>query len=251
MNNLGRHVYGLAAIALGLIGLWWGDFASVWQPVPSGLAGRTALAYAASLILLAGGAALQWRRTAKTASLGLAALYAIFMLLWLRRVIGAPQIFGTWSGCAEQLALVVGGIVSFASLQETARAIQMARVGRVVFGLCLVAFGTAHFLYLPQTAGMTPKWLPPSPTFWALATGGAHVAGGMALISGLYARLAARLVTAMFAGFGLLVWLPQLVAHPAAHMVWSGNGINLALVGAVWVVGDAIQKLDLRTTLRL
>ncbi len=31
LSNLGSHVYGLGAIALGLIGLVWGDFASVWQ----------------------------------------------------------------------------------------------------------------------------------------------------------------------------------------------------------------------------
>ena len=35
LSNLGSHVYGLAAIAHGLIGLAWGDFATVWQPVPA------------------------------------------------------------------------------------------------------------------------------------------------------------------------------------------------------------------------
>jgi hypothetical protein len=47
----------------------------------------------------------------------------------------------------------------------------------------------------------------------------------------------------MFVGFGLLVWLPQLFAHPKDHMAWAGNGINLALVGAAWVVADAMARL--------
>jgi hypothetical protein len=244
MNDLGRHVYGLAAIALGLIGLWWGDFASVWQPLPIDPAARKQLAYAAALLLLASGMAMQWRRTAKPASLVLAALYAVFVLGWARRVIAAPRIFGTWLGVAEQLALVVGGIIAFASLRETAAAVRMVKAGRIVFGICLVVFGVAHLIYVKETAAMVPNWLPPDARFWAQATGGAHLAAGLALLSGISALLAARLATAMFAGFGLLVWLPMLIAHPDLHMNWGGNAVNLALVGAIWVIADAIRKLD-------
>ena len=245
MSQLGRHVYGLAAIALGLIGLWWGDFASVWQPLPIDPPGRTQLAYATALLLLASGVAIQWRKTAKPASIVLAALYAVFVLGWMRRVMAQPQSFGSWLGVAEQSALVTGGIVSFASLDQTIEAARIARAGRLVFGVCLLAFGIAHFVYARETGAMVPAWLPPGPAFWALATGAAHAAAGLALLSGICALLAARLATIMFAGFGLLVWLPQLVASPRAHMVWSGNGVNLALVGAVWVVADAIRSFSL------
>jgi hypothetical protein len=33
LSNLGIYVYGLGAIALGVIGLAWGDFATNWQRV--------------------------------------------------------------------------------------------------------------------------------------------------------------------------------------------------------------------------
>ena len=33
LSNLGSHVYGLAAIALGVIGLVWGDLPTVWWPI--------------------------------------------------------------------------------------------------------------------------------------------------------------------------------------------------------------------------
>jgi uncharacterized membrane protein len=239
MNDLGRRVFGVAAIWLGLVGLAFADFAAVWQPVPAGLPGRTALAYATAVVLLASGAALQWRRTAKPAAIVLAVLYAAFALLWARRIVTHPQIFGVWSGTAEQLALVVGGAVAWAWLQPSERT---AQAGRLVFGLCLVAFGVAHVLYVKETAALVPAWLPPGPKAWAYVTGACHVLAGLALLSGLQALLAARLLTAMFVGFGLLVWLPQLLAKPGDHMAWAGNGVNLALVGAAWVVADAIAR---------
>ena len=64
MITLGVRVYGLGALALGVIGLVWGDFALVWQPVPQGLPGRTALAYAVAAALALAGAALNFKRTA-------------------------------------------------------------------------------------------------------------------------------------------------------------------------------------------
>jgi len=244
MTDLGRRVYGAAAMALGLVGLAWGDFAAVWQPVPEGMPGRTMLAYVTAAALFAAGAALQWRRTARWAALVLAGFYLVFTLLWARRIPAHPLIFGIWSGVAEQLALVVGGVLAFAGLRQDdwPPATRVAQIGRLVFGLCLLAFGTAHFLYPAETAVLVPKWLPPGPKAWAMITGACHIAAGLALLSGVRALLAARLLTAMFVGFGVLVWLPQLFAHPEVHMSWAGNAINLALIGAAWVAADSIAR---------
>lgn len=52
LSNLGSRVYGFAAIALGLIGLAWGDFATVWQPVQASVPHREALAYIIAVCLL-------------------------------------------------------------------------------------------------------------------------------------------------------------------------------------------------------
>jgi uncharacterized membrane protein len=240
MLDLGRRVYGLAAVLLGIVGLAWGDFAAVWQPVPDGMPGRTALAYACGAALVVGGAALQWRRTARWAAIGLGCLYAVFALLWARRIVGHPAIFGTWSGTAEQLAIATGALACLACLRPSGE--PMAMIARLVFGLCLVAFGMAHFLYPAETAALVPKWLPPGQKAWALITGAAHLAAGLALLSGVRALLAARLLTAMFVVFGALVWAPQIFAHPEVHMVWAGNAINFALVGAAWAVADSIAR---------
>jgi uncharacterized membrane protein YphA (DoxX/SURF4 family) len=243
MTTYGARIYGLAAIALGLVGLAWGDFAAVWQPVPPDWPARTALAYLWAGLFVAGGVMLQLRRTAAIGALLVAALFLPFAALWAKRVIGFPQIFGTWSGFCEQLVLILGGIAAWLTSVATAadpEERRLARTVRLIFGLCLLAFGTAHFLYVKETAALVPAWLPPGTHFWAYATGACHALAGLALLSGIQAPLAARLLTAMFVGFGLLVWLPQLFTAPHEHMAWAGNAINFVLIGAAWAVAGMI-----------
>ena len=115
------------------------------------------------------------------------------------------------------------------------------RIGRIAFGICAVLFGVAHFVYMDMTAPLVPHWLPPSGVFWGYATGVAHIAGGVALITGIQARLAAILTTVMYASFTPLVHIPALLADPSRFW-WSENALNLALVGAAWVVADSLAR---------
>jgi hypothetical protein len=52
------------------------------------------------------------------------------------------------------------------------------------------------------------------------------------------ARLAMRLMTLMLALFGVMVWVPHLIAHPKAHFNWSECILTLLVTGAAWVVAD-------------
>jgi uncharacterized membrane protein YphA (DoxX/SURF4 family) len=253
LSNLGSRVYGLGAVALGVVGLVWGDFATVWQPVQAGVPHRVALAYVAAACLLSAGVAIQWRRSAPAGLLVLALLYFIFALLWLPRVVGYPQIFATWGGFLEEMALVVAAVVVYASLlrRDSAGAIRTAQLGRLSFGVCVLAFGLNHFFAIPETAAMVPGWIPPGQQFWAVATGVAHLLAGVAILSGVLDVLASRLLTVMLAVFGTLVWAPALFAHPREHVVWAGNAVNLALTGAAWVVADSIASRRRRTRERM
>ena len=237
-------MYGWGAIALGLVGLVWGDFATVWQPVQPGVPYREVLAYVAAACLLSAGVAIQWWRSAPAGLLMLAILYFIFALLWLPRVIGYPQIFATWGGFLEEMALVAAAMIVYASLapRDPARASRTAQIGRLLFGICVLSFGLNHFFALPETAGMVPKWIPPSQHFWAVSTGAAHLLAGIAILSGVIDVLASRLLTVMLVAFGLLVWAPALFAQPREHMAWAGNAINLALIGAAWAAADSIAN---------
>jgi hypothetical protein len=48
------------------------------------------------------------------------------------------------------------------------------------------------------------------------------------------------LFTTMLLGFGVLIWLPAVFAHPEIHLNWAANAINLAIAAAAWVVADSL-----------
>lgn len=231
-------LYGLAAIGFGLLGLVSGDFAAVWQPVPKSLPGRTTFAYLVAALFLLAGLTLQRRQSAAIGALILTVLYSLgVLLLHVPLIVARPSVFVNWSGAAEQLALVAGGLVTYAFCAplDAVLAARLVRVGRLLFGGCLIAFALAHLFYLKATADFVPAWLPPGQVFWAYATAAGHFAAGVAMLSGIAVRLAARLLTAMFVVFGILVHAPNLLSDPS-HFNWAANAMNFALIASAWVI---------------
>ena len=222
LSNLGIHVYGFAAIAIGIIGLVWGDFSTVWQPVPADVPHRAALAYIVAVCLIAGGAAIQRRPTAQAGVLVLTILYFMSALLWLPRVIGYPRMIGTWLGFAEQFALVAAGVVGYASLAPpgTSWKAKTVRISRLLFGLCVVVFALAHFMALKETTGMVPKWIPPGQRFWAIATGLAHLLAGFAILTGILSGSPRGCSPRCFSVSAF--WCGCLYSSPPLTHIWFG-----------------------------
>ena len=241
--TFGCRVYGLGVMALGIVCLAWGDF-DLGQPVPKDFPDRTVLAYAAASFMLVAGAAVEWRRTAAWGAAALTAYYALVVTVLMngRLVLAHYAEFGAYSGAAEQLAVAASGLIVYATHAklDAALATRLTRLGQLVFGVCALLFGGAHFFYMNLTAPMVPKWLPPTQEFWGYATGVGHIAAGVAILTGIQARLAAILLTVMFASFTPLVHAPMLLANPASYMNWTENALNLALTGAAWVVADSL-----------
>lgn len=246
--NVGWRVYGLGVMALASVSLAWGDF-DPGQPVPKNFPDRTALAYVAATFMLVAGAAVTWRRTKAWGAAALTLYYAFIVVIVMngRVALAHYNSFGTYSGIAEQLAIAAGGLIVFAKSAaiDAVWAARLTRAGQVTFGICALLFGGAHFFYLNLTIPLVPKWLPPSQTFWAYATGICHIAAGIAIVTGVRAHLAAILLTVMFASFTPLVHVPLLMGDPSSQFNWSENALNLALTGAAWVVADSLSRQKL------
>jgi uncharacterized membrane protein YphA (DoxX/SURF4 family) len=241
-SNLGLYVYGGAAIFLGLLGLVSGDFATTWQNVGPHVPLRVPLAYLTAVIELAAGIALLLPRTARAGALILTIVYSVFTLIWLPKSLVNLGNYDPIGNVFEEFALVAAGLVLCAIFSPAGSSIARRRPFFVLlFGICPISFGIVHIIDMPGLLGWIPGWLPPTKMFWAYATTMGFFGAAVAILTGITAPLAARLLTAEIVIFELLVWIPNLSAGPSNHFNWAGNAICIALAGASWVVSDSIS----------
>ena len=131
--------------------------------------------------------------------------------------------------------MTAGALALFASGVSGNARPTLLLVARVLAGASAMVFGFAHFNYIDFTASMVPGWIP-FKTFWAWATGAGHLAAGLALVSGVRARLAAGCEAAMMGSFVVLLHLPRVVAAPDQHVEWIMLGVSTMLTGAALLV---------------
>jgi uncharacterized membrane protein YphA (DoxX/SURF4 family) len=242
-SNLGIYTYATGAIFLGLLGLASGDFATTWQRVDSNVPFRASLAYLVASIELAAGVALLWPRIARAGSLTLTVVYSVFTLLWVPKILEGQNGFDPTGNFFEEFSLVVAGAVLFARLSPAGSPVSRREsLFARLFGLCAISFGIVHICDMPGLLSWIPKWIPPSQMFWAYATTIGFFFAAAAILTGILAPLASRLLTAEIVGFELLVWIPKLVADPHHHFIWAGNAISVAIAGATWLVSDSICR---------
>ncbi|MGA2729422.1 MAG: hypothetical protein ABSE96_16565 [Terracidiphilus sp.] len=247
----GWRVYGIGMMALGITCLAFGEF-DPGQPVPDHFPYRTVLAYFAGVFIIVAAAAVEWRRTAVWGAAALTGYYIVFVILLMNGCLLVTDyaVYGTYESIAMQMAIAASGLIVYATAArvdvqiDAALAARLSHLGQLAFGVCALIWGGAHFIYMNLTAPLVPKWLPPGQVFWGYVTGICFMAAGLAILTGVKARLAAILLTAMIASFGLLANGPILVADPSSHWNWTESALNLALIGAAWVVADSFGGRD-------
>jgi uncharacterized membrane protein len=261
ITGVGHALFAVTFMALGVWGLASGHFNTVWAGAPKTLPGREALAYVTALVSLACGAGLLWRRTTALA----AGVLTVLVILWIMAfritpVVHAPLDAGIWDGFGIVVMIALTAWALFAETAgdavpprlDIATGASGIRIIHVIYGLVLIDFGIAHFGYLTFTASLVPGYLP-NHVAWAEATGLAYMAAGLAILTGVWARLAAALVIVQIAGFTLLVWAPILAkGSPSAGdlsesvMSWVLTACAVVLYetwrGAPWLAAPRLGQ---------
>ena len=232
--GLGRCVFAAAMIAIGVIGLRRGDFNVMWQPVPKWLPARALFVYLCALIPLLSGIGILFRRTVRFAS-GLLLGYDLLWLLLVRvpDVFLRPSIGTAWAICKIAVMAAAAWVLYGGP---------GVRIARLLYGLSLILFGVAHFLYPGATAPLVPAWLPWH-LAWAYITGATFIAAGIAIVVGILASLAAALSTLQMGLFTLLVWVPIIAAGHPKPSDWGEFMVSVVLTACGWAVADSYRRV--------
>lgn len=224
---MGRHLFGAAALALGVASLaLHAQLVSSWT-----LPGRVPFLDATAVAQIAGGMAIQFARSARLGALVLLAVYVIFACTFVPEIFAQPSVYASWGNVFYSLGLVAGAIVAY-----EAKACANAAV--MLFGLSNISYAIEQVEFFARTASLVPKWIPFGGSFWAIATTIAFALAGVALVVRYKALLASRLLTVMLLIFGVTIWIPALIAKPGQLGNWSEGLETFAIAGAAWIVAD-------------
>jgi uncharacterized membrane protein YphA (DoxX/SURF4 family) len=240
-------VFAAAMVVLGVVGLVKVNFTSIWTPVP--IAGMPALAYLCAVVSLMSGMGLFWQRTAASASRMLFAFLLLWLVLFrLPAIVLAPTFVNFWPGVTTAVMLASAWVLytwfgadwdrqyfSFVTGEKG------LRIARVLFGLSLIFFGFAHFYDIPDTVVLIPGWLPWH-LFWAYFTGSAFIVAGIAVLTGVCARLAAALAAFQIGMFTLMIWVPKVAAGSKETFVWSETIVSTVLTACACVLAESYRS---------
>lgn len=235
--RLGRVMLGLGMIALGGLGIAFADFMLEWSQVPAWLPAHSVFAYLHGVLLLVTGLCFLTNKYVRPAALVLGAVWMLWTLLCI------PLVIATWRGrCgleAELLGMTSGIFILAGLAGGSAADRSMVVVWRYAFALCLPVYGLVHFLYPEGVASWVPGWLP-AHLFWAYFTGVAHCAAGVALLTGVLARLATKLFAIMLSSWVLILHIPRVAAALHDRHEWTTLFIALAISGVAWIVAGSL-----------
>jgi uncharacterized membrane protein YphA (DoxX/SURF4 family) len=250
IKRIGLALFSSSWVALGVLCLVIGDFLRQYEPVAASVP-RFPLAVISAVMLVACGLGLMFARTRRLAALALSADLIIWILVLQPMVIfKAPGAVFTWLPLGELGALLSGALVILSITQGWPSLPfsdgRTARAAQVLFSLCCFEFAASHFVYASATAAFIPDWIP-ARLFLAYLTGAGHFFAGLAILTGIQAKLAARLEALMMSTFVLLVHVPSLFLKelpfwaPDHITIYMALLIAISLAGSAWSIAASIK----------
>jgi uncharacterized membrane protein YphA (DoxX/SURF4 family) len=231
MRSIGRFLFVFGLFGLGAFTLITRDFALVWQmetkdfPLPAWLAQLSG----ALLIVLA---------VAVLVNRCLAALPIFLAVVFIAPQFARSEPWGI--GRAVSLAETVAAFCGAWVLARLPR----QKVVQVLYGLCCIEFGLAHFKYAQYTATMIPGFIP-GHLAMAYVTGAGHTLAGLSILTGLLATYGAIGEAAMLSSFVLLVHVPSLFMRVPwttnPRFIWTELFWATTVTAGAWCMAAALQ----------
>lgn len=245
--TLGRALFGTGMAAFGVQNLISGDGVAALEPLPSWVPAHVWVAYVTGLALIVCGMAVMIGKRLRSAAAILAAMLGAWLvLLQLPARIAAPQ--SGWAVTFETLALCGGALmlVGPSPFNEqnplglrrwTFTPARAAFIGRICFGLSLMAFGTLHFIYHDSVASLIPAWIP-GHLAWAYGIGVAFIAAGLSIVTDVQAQVAAALLGLMFGSWVFILHIPHVASAIHFRPGWTSLFIAMAMSGISLVIAS-------------
>ena len=246
--RLSHAAFAVTLVCYGIYGLVIGDFVPPWEDAPKSTPLREALVYVCDVVSMMA-AGLLWHRTQAIAARVLLAASVLWLLLIkMQYVIRAPTTEVSYQSWGQTAVIVGAAWALYAHYAEAwdhrrlgfAAGPNGLRTGQILYALAMIAFGLSHFFYLELTAPLIPNWLPWHEG-WAYFTGIAYTLAGVAMITGVLARLAAALSAVQIALITFIVWPPLALSHTMTPFQWREFITSWLLTAAAWVVADSYR----------
>jgi uncharacterized membrane protein YphA (DoxX/SURF4 family) len=242
VSTIGRGLFAIAICAFGAQALLYGHFSAGLPPWPPWTPGEPLVTYVLGVALILCGVCCVVPAFARQAALGVAVLFGIGALLHAGHV---PQMISDGTERTqflEPLALGAAALVLYGALEvRRLRAGGLELAGRYVFALCLIVFGVQHYEYASFIASLIPAWMP-GRLVLAYFTGSAFIAAGVAIATGLFARLGAALIGLMFFLWVLVLHGPRVSNALHNGDEWSSLFVALGMAGASWIVASTFPR---------
>lgn len=115
-------------------------------------------------------------------------------------------------------------------------------VGRLLFALPFIAFGTFHFIRADEMTAVEPDFIPGG-IFWVYLTGVAFIVASISIITGFYTHVIAPLMALMLLIFVFTVHLPAVLD---GNMQQSMTALlkDTALAGGALMSAGAARKKE-------
>ncbi|GAB3918312.1 hypothetical protein [Larkinella terrae] len=230
--TVGRILYAIAILSLGLEHLIWGNFPIALLPFPAKFPGRFVVVLAMGIAFVLAGIGLGSLRLARQAALWLGVLF-LLLVFYPHLPILVTNIYngGAWTVLTELTALSGGAFYLSGTLSQSLKnRFDPAVFGRILFAVSLLIFAIQHFMYAQYISTLIPAWIP-ARLFWAYFVGVAFAGTAVSLLLNRQLKLTTGLLGLMFFLWVILLHTPRTMAHPQSEPEWTSLFIALAMSG--------------------